>query len=973
MMNMDWRTGAIVVALLVGGAPSLRAADKINYIEHVRPIFARHCLGCHNADRTKGGLDLSSYATALAGSSGGAVLVAGNPGGSDLFGSVSQTREPKMPPEKPRIPDEELATIKAWIEQGLLETATGKPQVERRSGPDLSVAGVPTSQPDPAVFATLGMPLAPSVVPARPGCVVSIAAHPFAPLVAFSGAREALIYDTQKLELMGVLDFGDGAPHALHFSRNGQVLIGAGGVGARSGLVRVWDARDGRLVAGVGDETDVVLAADIDAPQRRIAIGGTSRIAKVYSLGGSQPIQKLEKHTDWVTAVSFSPDGILLATGDRAGNLHVWETESLAPYQTLAGCTAAITALDWRADSNVLAAACEDGQVRLWELQNGKQIKAWAAHGGGALDVRFARDGRLVTAGRDNTVKLWKSDGSALRSMEAFSDLALSATFDYAGKRVIGGDFTGVVRVWNADDGAKLGDLPAVPTTIADQLAQAIQAQKQAHSELDQHRQALASAQAIAATADKQRAEAQQALQSAQQAVAAAESAVSSAAAKLELDRKQQEQAVQVAAGASVALQTAEAELSVALEAMKAATDHDLKVQADLTALQTAATSAAAQAAQSQQAANANVGDAALAQAAQQAKSAADAASARVEESRQNSTDATVHLKATIAAADSAKTKRAGTFDQHQKAQAILLEAQTTLAADQNQHGQLAHALAQAKEALTSKQPQLDERTKALSAAQEFVAKSTRESVDAEAAARIADARVAKWQAGAMRVDLDAARAALARQRADIQPILDKAVQSRQAATRLAQQVADAKQALDSAPQRIEEVTAAKTSASQALSAAQGRRTAASALLEQRSAAVAALRAALEQVKPQATAAPENSGLQSAAAKAAEALASLEKEQSAAKQALDQAAGEYSTAEQALRVAEQILTKTEAERASLPDRFGALLKQSEALEANAQVDEAAAKAAEKVLENPQTSVAELEQAYQKLVLTWRAG
>ena len=37
------------------------AADKITYDDHIFPIFESKCLNCHNPDKKKGDLDLSTY------------------------------------------------------------------------------------------------------------------------------------------------------------------------------------------------------------------------------------------------------------------------------------------------------------------------------------------------------------------------------------------------------------------------------------------------------------------------------------------------------------------------------------------------------------------------------------------------------------------------------------------------------------------------------------------------------------------------------------------------------------------------------------------------------------------------------------------------------------------------------------------------------------------------------------------------
>ena len=88
-------------------------------------------------------------------------------------------------------------------------------------------------------------------------------------------------------------------------------------------------------------------------------------------------------------------------------------------------------------------------------MNDGKQLKRFNAHAGGVLAVAFSRDGRIATAGQDHKVKLWDGNGKTLRTFPAFPEPALEVTFTYDGKRVVAGDWSGEVRVWEAADGKK--------------------------------------------------------------------------------------------------------------------------------------------------------------------------------------------------------------------------------------------------------------------------------------------------------------------------------------------------------------------------------------------------------------------------------------------------------------------------------------------------------------------------------------
>lgn len=477
---------AYVVALLVAFVVALpfcqpfgysllqaeEAKTKITYQDHVQPIFREKCFSCHNPDKKSGGLDLTTYASVMQGGSSGEVIEPGSPDGSYLYQLVTHQSEPFMPPMSDPIPKEMQELIKAWIEGGALENSGSKPLASKKPKAPVAASG-PVLQ-RPMVVAMPGhLELEPFAVTAVPATVKALATSPWAPLVAVSGHKQVLLYHTQSLELLGILPVPEGGPYGLRFSRSGTLLLAAAGRGGASGRVVVWDVHSGERLIEVGDELDAALAADISSDQSLIALGGPQKVVRVYATDDAQLRYELRKHTDWVLSVEFSPDGVLLASGDRAGNLFVWEAVTGRDYLTLKGHTAAITGLSWRSDSNLLASCSEDGTVRLWELENGNQVKSWNAHGGGVAAVEFTADGRLVTTGRDRVTKLWNQDGALLKSFDAFDDIGVSATYCDETHRVIAGDWRGVVRIWDANEGKLLGTLAANPPALASRLEEA--------------------------------------------------------------------------------------------------------------------------------------------------------------------------------------------------------------------------------------------------------------------------------------------------------------------------------------------------------------------------------------------------------------------------------------------------------------------------------------------------------------------
>jgi WD40 repeat protein len=243
---------------------------------------------------------------------------------------------------------------------------------------------------------------------------------------------------------------------------------------ARTGRVVIWDVTTGsRITRSAMRPTSRCAAAF--SPHKLVALGGPGKLIKIYDTATGDLRHKIKKHTDWVTAMEFSPDGEVLATGDRNGGAYIWEAQTGGIVFTLGDHRDAITQLSWRADSQMLASSSEDGRVILWYAEDGfptRSINAQAARGAmpnprtrvpGVLSVHYARNGQILTCGRDNTARVWRPDGSQVARLEGFADVPSRAVFSHDGERVFVGDFTGKVRAWAMRDNQPAGELTTNP------------------------------------------------------------------------------------------------------------------------------------------------------------------------------------------------------------------------------------------------------------------------------------------------------------------------------------------------------------------------------------------------------------------------------------------------------------------------------------------------------------------------------
>jgi ankyrin repeat protein len=117
-MMRSYVAGAFLCALLAPSALLAQAPGKVDFKRDVLPIFRQHCHECHGPTKQKRTYRLDRRSVAMRGPT--PVIVPGNSTSSRLYhrvlGKNSEFGNP-MPPSGPLKP-QEIAVIKAWIDQG---------------------------------------------------------------------------------------------------------------------------------------------------------------------------------------------------------------------------------------------------------------------------------------------------------------------------------------------------------------------------------------------------------------------------------------------------------------------------------------------------------------------------------------------------------------------------------------------------------------------------------------------------------------------------------------------------------------------------------------------------------------------------------------------------------------------------------------------------------------------------------------
>ncbi|MCH2206407.1 MAG: hypothetical protein MK132_11115 [Lentisphaerales bacterium] len=304
----------------------------------------------------------------------------------------------------------------------------------------------------------------------KANAVTAMAVSPYSPLIAVGGYKQVLLYNTDNMDLAGVLPYEEGQIYDVKFSRDGSIVLAAGGINGKIGNVVLWNVKSGKRLTELSPDFDTTLTADMSSDRKYLATGSSDKLVKIFSLQTGDLIHSIKQHSEWVTNVSISPDGVLVASGDRNGHIYVWEVESGQKLYTMMHHKKEITSLSWRVDSNLLAASSEDGEVSTWNIINGRKAKNFRAHTNGTTDVFYSNKGHLITCGRDQHAKVYDGNYKQIKAIKLKSNLPLKAVATSEVNEVLYSDWRGQIHKWDLKTNKIVGPTQSNPGSISEQI-----------------------------------------------------------------------------------------------------------------------------------------------------------------------------------------------------------------------------------------------------------------------------------------------------------------------------------------------------------------------------------------------------------------------------------------------------------------------------------------------------------------------
>ena len=432
------------------GAESVEESSRTDtqptsFHRDIRPIFSRHCHGCHQGAKQLGSYVMTEFDRLLSGGeSEQAAIIPGKPDESYLIELITPVNgHAEMPNEPfPALNQVEINSIRKWITEGAINDSPTE---------DHSFT---TDNPPPYASA-------PSVP--------SIDTSPDGKTIAVAGYHEVLLMDAESGEIKNRLIGLSPRINSVQFSPDGSRIAALGGTPGQRGELQIWNAADGKLELSQMMTYDTLTGGSWSPDGSKIAFGATDNVVRAVDSTSGEQVLFQGAHEDWVRDTAFTPDGthVISVARDMSCKLTEVATErfidnitSITP-GALSGGLSSVVAHPKR---NEIVVGGADGITKVYRIfritarkigDDANLIRRMPEMPGRIFCVATNHDGSLIAAAAtldgQSEIRVWKYDFSGeleeeIKKIQAKRDADRNAEEKSKLEKYRGGEVTEVMK-----------------------------------------------------------------------------------------------------------------------------------------------------------------------------------------------------------------------------------------------------------------------------------------------------------------------------------------------------------------------------------------------------------------------------------------------------------------------------------------------------------------------------------------------
>ncbi|XP_050218158.1 U3 snoRNP-associated protein-like EMB2271 [Mercurialis annua] len=154
---------------------------------------------------------------------------------------------------------------------------------------------------------------------------------------------------------------------------------------SKDGMIRQWDVETGKALKYQWPNDEMLRRNGVKNPDGRAT-----------------------KHSKQVLALAVSSDGRYLASGGLDRHVHLWDTRTAQHIQAFPGHRAPVSCLTFRQGTSELFSGSFDRSIKIWSVEDRAYVNTLFGHQSEVLTIDCLRKERVLAAGRDRTMQLFK-------------------------------------------------------------------------------------------------------------------------------------------------------------------------------------------------------------------------------------------------------------------------------------------------------------------------------------------------------------------------------------------------------------------------------------------------------------------------------------------------------------------------------------------------------------------------------------